>query len=167
MAADSSDGDLLAQRNADLIDGSYDCVDRLVLNAHFSPGCSPGGFRTWWRALFGNDDDLDNEHLMRLAGRFSRRLRAWAKKHDVPVIDVTSEQNRRMHLQVAPHRPVGPDFTGVFCISVSRAPNRVWNVRRFGNKGLDLTKRTAWVNHYSFHIIDPEWGHMTIKAIGR
>ena len=54
---------------------TYDVVDRIVLNAYFPLGQSPGGFRTWWRMLYGNDDHLDNTHLMLLAGRFSRRLR--------------------------------------------------------------------------------------------
>src|ERR1700720_3080683 len=35
----------------DLLGGSYDCVDRIVLNAYFRMGHDPGGFRVWWRAL--------------------------------------------------------------------------------------------------------------------
>ena len=27
-------------------------------------------------------------------------------------------------------------------------------------------RRREYVNHYSFHIIDPEWGHVTIKMSG-
>ena len=34
---------------ADFLDGQYDCVDRIILNAYFGMGCRPGGFRTWWR----------------------------------------------------------------------------------------------------------------------
>jgi hypothetical protein len=60
-------------RWSELLSGSYDCVDRIVLNAYFGMGHSPGGFRVWRRALTGSDDTLDNAHLMRLAGRFSRR----------------------------------------------------------------------------------------------
>jgi hypothetical protein len=40
----------------DLLSGSYDCVDRIVLNAYFRMGHSPGGFRVWWRALTGSDE---------------------------------------------------------------------------------------------------------------
>jgi hypothetical protein len=59
----------------DLLDGSYACVDRIVLNA-FNPLLhTPGGFRTWWRRLWnGSEAELDDAHLMRMAGRFSRRL---------------------------------------------------------------------------------------------
>ena len=42
--------DLLSSAYADLLDGQYDCVDRIILNAYFPLACSPGGFRTWWRA---------------------------------------------------------------------------------------------------------------------
>jgi hypothetical protein len=59
--------------------GSYDCVDRIVLSAYFPLGHSPGAFRTWWRELHdGSDEQLDDTHLMRMAGRFARRVRAWA-----------------------------------------------------------------------------------------
>ena len=71
----------------DLLSGSYDCVDRIVLNAYFRMGHSPGGFRVWWRALTGSDETLENAYLMRLAGRFSRRVRGYAKAHNIAVID--------------------------------------------------------------------------------
>lgn len=77
----------LSDRYADLLTGSYDCVDRIVLNAYFRMEHDPGGFRLWWRALTGSDEMLDNTHLMRLAGRFSRRLRAYAKAKGIPVVD--------------------------------------------------------------------------------
>lgn len=64
--------DAFSTAYADFWQDQYDCVDRIILNAYFQMGCSPGGFRNWWRALYGNDDNLDNNHLMRLAGRFSR-----------------------------------------------------------------------------------------------
>src|SRR5437016_1806509 len=51
----------------DLLGGSYDCVDRIVLNAYFRMGHDPGGFRVWWRALTGSDETLENAYLMRLA----------------------------------------------------------------------------------------------------
>ena len=66
-------------RYQDLLDGTYDCVDRIVLNGYFRPGHTGGGFRMWWRRLTGPDATLDNAHLMRMAGRFSRRVRAYAK----------------------------------------------------------------------------------------
>jgi hypothetical protein len=49
--------DQLSEHYRDLLEGSYDCVDRIVLNAHFSVGRSPGGFRYWWRLLAGSDEE--------------------------------------------------------------------------------------------------------------
>src|SRR4029434_3448664 len=73
----------------DLVRGSYDCVDRIVLNVYFLLGHSPCGFRYWWQRLTGSDETLDKAHLMRMAGRFSRRVRGWAQAHQIPVIDCT------------------------------------------------------------------------------
>ena len=83
--------DDFAARYAGLLAGSYDCVDRIVLNAYYPLGNTAGGFRTWWRRMIGGSDAeadavLENAHLMRLAGRFARRVRAWAADNAVPVI---------------------------------------------------------------------------------
>ena len=78
----------------DLLGGNYDCVDRIARNAYFRMGHDPGGFRVWWRALTGSDETLENAYLMRLAGRFSRRLRGYAKAHDIPVIDCLAGQRK-------------------------------------------------------------------------
>ena len=44
--------DDFSRRYAGLLSGSYDCVDRIVLNAYFTLGHNPGGLRTWWRRLW-------------------------------------------------------------------------------------------------------------------
>src|SRR5215469_8621704 len=71
--------DDLSMRYADLLSGSFDCAVRIVLTAFLPFGCSPGGFRTWWRTLHdGSDEHLDDTRLMRMAGRFGRRVR-WGR----------------------------------------------------------------------------------------
>jgi hypothetical protein len=92
--------DGLSDHCGGLLRGSYDCVDRIVLNAYFPLGHRPGGFRTWWRRWHdGSDQTLDNEHLMRLAGRFSRRVRGWAKAHGVDVVDCAAGQRKHLLAQ--------------------------------------------------------------------
>src|SRR5258708_36014015 len=90
----------------DLLSGSYDCVDRIVLNAYFRMGHSPGGFRVWWRALTGSGGTLENAYLMRLAGRFSRRVRGYPKAPNIAVIgrsvgerkhDIATEHRSQTH----------------------------------------------------------------------
>jgi len=158
--------DPLSRACADLLTGQYDCVDRIILNAYFSLGCRPGGFRTWWRALFGNDDNLDNTHLMRLAGRFSRRLRGWAQKNQIPVLDCAAGE--RKHDLAEKYLPTDPTRTGIFLVLVNRAPAPVWEVTRYGQGGLDLHRKqpAPWVNHCTFHIWDQEWGHVAIRMCG-
>ena len=81
-------GDQLSERYGDLLAGSYDCVDRVVLNAYFSLAHSPRGFWVWCGVSTTTaTSNLDNAHLMRMAGRFSRRVRGWAAANGVPVID--------------------------------------------------------------------------------
>jgi len=71
----------------DLLEGRYDCVDRLVVNGYFPLGQQGGGFRYWWRKLTGSDDTLDQEHVLGMAGRFSRRVHAYARRHISPGVD--------------------------------------------------------------------------------
>ena len=157
--------DELSARYDDLLTGTYDCVDRIVLNAYFSMGHGPGGFRTWWRRWQGDDDQLDNTHLMRLAGRFARRVRGWAKANDVPVID--TKAGERKHLIAQEYLDAGPVRPGVFLVLVARAPALVWKVQRSAaGRIVNLEKTSQYVNHYSFHIMDPTWGHVTIKMSG-
>ena len=159
--------DQLTELYADLLEGSYDCVDRIVLNAYFPMGQSGGGFRVWWRALHGSDETLDDTHLMRMAGRFSRRLRAWAKSSGVPVIYCSRGEDK--HRMAEQHLATHETTTGVFMILVSKAPALVWEVQMTGTGKLGQLvhkEPSPYVNHYSFHIWDPDWGHLTIKMSG-
>lgn len=158
--------DELTKRCQGLLRGSYDCVDRIVLNAYFWLGHTPGGFRSWWRSLHGGSDDkLDNTHLMRMAGRFSRRVRGFAKANGIPVIDCGTEERKH---EIAEEYLASHDVgTGLFLVLVARAPASSWDVQR-NIRGVicNLAARRSYVNHYSFHIMDPAWGHLTIKMAG-
>jgi len=152
-------------RYGDLINGSYDCVDRVVLNAWFPMGVNPGGFRTWWRRLHSGDDQLDNTHLMRMAGRFARRVKAWAAANGVPVIFCKAGQ--RKHLIAEEYLETHVVTTGVFLILAAKAPAAVWKVHRSARGVItNLEKKREYVYHYSFHIMDPAFGHRAIKMSG-
>lgn len=151
---------------ADLLDGRYDCVDRIVLNGYFLMGQTSGGLLTWWNQLCPGGP-LDQKRLEQMAGDFSRRVHAFAKKHDLPVIycplgDKTKHQRAEQLL------PKDPGFQGVFAILVARAPALVWKAKRNREGKLVLRRQTPWplVQHYHFHILDPLWGHLTIKMSG-
>ena len=157
--------DALSASLADLLDGQYDCVDRIVLYAYNRLCTTPGGFRTFWRQLDGSDERLDNTHLMRLAGRFSRRVRASAKARGIPVIDCArGERKHEIAEAFLASHTVG---RGVFLILVARALAPVWEVER-SCRGViyRLSRKLAFINYYSFHIMDPDWGHVVIKMAG-
>ena len=154
--------DGLSDRYEDLLSGSYDCVDRIVLNAYFRMGHNPGGFRLWWRALTGSDDTLENTYLMRMAGRFSRRIRGYAKANGIPVIDCSAGERKH---EIAEEYLAKTKVTeGLFLILVGRAQAPVWDIG--ANHHIERKKPMPYVNHYSFHILDAEWGHITIKISG-
>ena len=122
--------DQFSKHYEELLEGGYDCVDRIVLNAYFPMGVSEGGFRSWWRLLNGSDQGLDNAHLMRMVGRFSRRLRAWAKAHQIPVVDCTvGERKHEIAEEYLSTHELRP---GLFMILVFRSPALVWDVQTTG-----------------------------------
>jgi hypothetical protein len=158
--------DDFTERYGGLLAGSYDCVDRIVLNAYFSIGHNPGGFRCWWRRLHGgSDDQLDSTQLMRMAGRFARRVKGWAKANGVPLVYCTAGE--RKHLIAEEYLEKHSPAVGVFLILAAKAPAGVWKVHRSAGGAITrLEKKTEYVYHYSFHIMDPVWGHMTVKMSG-
>lgn len=58
--------------------------------------------------------------------------------------------------------------SGCSVILAAKAPAPVWKVIRSPKAGVivNIERRKEYVNHYSFHIIDPVWGHVTIKMSG-
>jgi hypothetical protein len=157
--------DTFSQHYEELLDDTYDVVDRIVLNAYFPLACSSGGFRTWWRQFHDGDEDLDDTHLMRMAGRFSRRTRGWAEKNGIPV--VYCKVGERKHLIAQKYLPEDPDFRGIFLVLVGRAQGPVWEVECSDTgkiRSIHHKNPMPWVNHYHFHIIDEQWGHVTIRV---
>ena len=119
--------DQLTETYADLLAGQYDCPDRIVLNAFFRLGHSAGGFRTWWRGLHGGDENLNKEHLMRYASRFTRRVKAYTSKHNIPLIYCRPKE--RKHELAEQYMPTESTFRGLFLVIVSRANGLVWDVK--------------------------------------
>ena len=51
---------------------------------------------------------------------------------------------------------------GLFLVLVGRAQAPVWHV----GANHHLERKKPYVNHYSFHIFNRDWGHVTIKISG-
>ena len=149
----------------DLLDGVYDCTDRIALSAYFPLGQTSGGMLTWWNQL-NPGAPLTEERLRDFAGCFARRIRAFAQKHHIPFECLGSGE--RKHDRAEQLRPADPAFEGVFAIFVGQASALVWQVRH-NSKGQPLLSRPKnWrmVNHYYLHIIDRHWGHISVKISG-
>jgi len=67
----------------------------------------------------------------------------------------------RKHELAEEYLPADPHGTGVFLILAAKAPGPVWE------NNIRLQRKTPWpyVNQY-VHIIDREWGHLTIRMSG-
>jgi hypothetical protein len=163
--------DRLSTRYQDLLSGSYDCADRIVLNAYFRIGHDPGGFRVWWLVTDRIGSDARNTDLMRSACRFSRRIRGYAKAHGIPVIDCSAGQRKH---DLAEEYLAKMTFTqGWFLVLVGRAQAPVWDVSAKHNierkkpmppAFAGLRRGRLYVKHYWFHILDPDWGHLTTRS---
>ena len=159
--------DDFSQYYRDLTDGGYDCVDRIVVNAYFRMGQTSGGMLTWWRALYGDAEQLDTAHLMRMAGRFARRVRAFAKQRGITILNCAPKDKKfevaNSYLGKHDGKP------GLFLILVNKGRAPVWEVWPSKNGRLGAIRRKhpmPFVNHYAFHIWDPEWGHIQIRMSG-
>ena len=142
--------------------GNYDCATN-SFDAFFRMGHTAGGFRVWWRTLTGSEETLDNTHLMRMAGRFSRRVHGYAKAECIPLVHCQAGQHK--HELAEEYLAKTPIRQGVFLILVGRAQAPVWDVTT-NHHHIEPKRPMPYVNHYSFHILDREWGHITIKISG-
>jgi hypothetical protein len=149
-----------------LLEGCYDCMDRISLNGFYPFGCTSGGLLRWWNALTGGQT-LTEAKLRAFSGTFSRRVRAWAGKNGVPLVDFAIGDKTK-HEQAEKLQPEDPAFAGVFAVFVARAPAPIWEAytNPKGQVVLYRPKRPALVNHYYFHIVDRQWGHVTIRLCG-
>lgn len=76
--------DKLSEHYESLLDGKYDCVDRIILNAYCPMLTQGGGLRCWYRELSGEDKGLDTHKLISFAGTFSKRVQSYCKGNNIP-----------------------------------------------------------------------------------
>ena len=161
--------DLFGKRCDKLIDWSYDCVDRIVLNGRYNFACSPGGFRTWWRDYFGDDSNLNDQTMRSIAYNTSRRIRKHCSIEKIPFIECVKGKRKDdiAASYVSEARRNGT--TGLFLVLAGNAPAPVWKVQQTSEgKIINLAYKKPWpfVKHYNFHIMDKDWGHVIFKMCG-
>jgi len=139
----------------------YDCTDRIVINGYIPKLQMPGGFRNWYRDFNGDDKDLVQSRLIKFAGRYSRRIYAFAEKKGIPVIECKTEQ--RKHQIARQYLPKDKNSSGLFLILKSRASAFIWEIETSKNGSINIKRKQGFVNHYYFHIMDKQWGHVTIR----
>jgi hypothetical protein len=96
---------------ADLLSGTYDCVDRISLRGYYPMGQTSGGLLTWWNQLHPGVP-LTAKALRRMAGDFGRRVNAYARKKKIP-IHYCPLGDKTKHARAEKLRPQDPNFQGV------------------------------------------------------
>ena len=76
---------------------------------------------------------------MRVAGRFARRVKGWAKGAGVPI--VYSKGGERNEDLAKGYVPDDPSYEGVFVAIVGRAPGNVWDVEHTADGRIRRIKR--------------------------
>jgi hypothetical protein len=111
--------DEFSERYGDLLIGSYDCVDRIVLNAYLPLGHNPGGFRVWWRRLHGDSDEQLDKHPSNADDRVVFPSRAGlGRSAGLPVIDC--KRGERKHWVAEDYLASHSVRTGMFILGGSR-----------------------------------------------
>src|SRR5262249_36139642 len=100
------------------------------------------------------------------AGRFARRVKAWAAANGVPVIYCKAGQRKHLIAEehLAAHPPPGP---GVFLILAAKAPAGVWKVNRSPRGPIANGERNiGYFYLYSSPLGGRRGGHVTVKMAG-
>jgi hypothetical protein len=141
------------------------CVDRLYLNGYVPRLLTEGGVLGFLRhaggttvpspALFGQITD-----------RFKVRLRAWCERHRIPWLEF--QKGARKDDVVQPYRT---RFRGTGVVLVGVAQERAWGwtaTKRQQGRWVRFVfrRKSVYVNHYYFYLIDPEWGPAFLKVCG-
>lgn len=129
--------DEFSRHYAELIEGVYDYVDRIVVNVCIPMGQTGGGMRSWWRRLRGDDSTLDDAHLREMAGIFSWRVRAYCGKQGIPLMEVQAGEHK--HEWSEEFLPGDPGFRCVFLVITGNAPASVWEVKRHAAHHLSVS----------------------------
>lgn len=143
------------------LEDQYDCIDRIVVNGYIGKLQIPGGFRNWYRDFNGDDKDLTQSRLIKFAGRFSRRIYAFAEKKGIPIIECKTEE--RKHLIANEYLPKDINNCGLFLVLKGRASAYIWEIATSKTGSINIQRKLSFVNHYYFHIMDKHWGHVTIR----
>jgi hypothetical protein len=147
----------------DLLDGVYCSFDRIVIGAYFTMLHTCGGLLTWFRRLHPNKP-LDKNQLMRFACRFGRRTKAFAKANQIQIL--YPKRGTRKHELAQTYLKSFKKEQGIFLIMVVREMAWVYDSYPPKTKATTLHRNLQaemrLVNYYYFHLLDKNWGHVTI-----
>jgi hypothetical protein len=166
----------LTERYAAQIRGTLSCFDRVVLMGTIPGICFARGMEAYLRARGIRLVDYPR-FAPPLRDEVHQTIRQLAQEAGIQIEVIRSpnafrkepcEVGERKHEIAQQHLAQNPPAKGLFLVLVARAQAPVWQVQRGENGYLNLRhpRHLPFVNHYYFHILDPEWGHIPIKVCG-
>ena len=143
---------------------AYTGIDRIYIRGYVPILQSCGGFRTCAERL-RPDEPVTQTWIRSLTRRFHNNVKKYATEHAIPVIKL--EQGKRKHLIADEYRTTTVKDEGVYLIIKSFEKAKTVTSEEPANastsKHRNLKMRTGFVTHYSFYIIDRQWGPISIS----
>jgi hypothetical protein len=141
------------------------CVDRLYLNGYVPRLLTEGGVGAFLRhagaaavpspAVFGQ-----------ITERFKTQLRAWCERRGIPWLEFP--KGARKDDLVQPYR-ARFQGTGLVLVGVAQERALAWTgskLQRGRHIHFAFRRKSVYVNHYYFYVIDPDWGPAFLKVCG-
>ena len=152
------------------------CLDRVYLNGYVPKLQTPGGV-VWFFHEHRGKPIVSPALFEPIGEKFRRGVKDWARAGGIPVVSFKAGERKadvifckageRKHLIAEEYLAAHVVSTGVFLILAAKAPATVWKVHRSARGVITrLEKKREHVYHYSFHIMDPAFGHLTVKMSG-
>jgi hypothetical protein len=98
-----------------------------------------------------------------MAGTFSRRLHAFCAKQGIPIIEAQARD--RKHELAQPYETSHTGAGALLLITQNR-PQNFGSVGPYGQLISVIWPSPLRFRHFYFHLIDQEWGHVTIRMCG-
>jgi hypothetical protein len=158
--------DNFSQYHAELLDGIYDCVERIVLNAFYPWGrpavaCAAGGedftgtTRNWMTSICARWQAHSPA-----ACTPSAPNKGFPSSRRDPGSEGTSWPSRTCP-RIRPLAACSGDHWQCVGADLGSQPQYRWQITEIRHR-----KKWPFVKHYHFHIMDREWGHVTIRMCG-
>lgn len=147
----------------DHLELSYNSIDRIYLRGYVSLLQTCGGFRCWAEQLRPNEP-VSQSWINSLVRRFHVNVKRFAEEHAIPMVQ--AQHGMRKHLIADEHRAKFTKGEGVYLIIRGSEKAKVFISQEpkcsTTSNHRNLEQRLGFVTHYTFFIVDAQWGPISV-----